>query len=126
MAQFTWLPRSACSLIFLTHPPIPLSCLAHVLKCENGAGTLNSKIIMLKAHFIFFHLNTNYSAGDSLCFCYRVDFSFFFFSFSLSLFYLSPLGKYFFDCLHSLFCGNKSLLFYQEKKKKKEKKRPLQ
>lgn len=61
---------------------------------------------MLKAHFIFFHLNMNYSAGGNLCFCRE---------WVLSLFYLSSIREVFFDCLHHLFCGNKSLLFYQGK-----------
>lgn len=74
-----------------------------------GWYSVNSEIIMLKAHFIFFHLNMNYSAGDNLCFCREWVF------FSLSLFYLSSIREVFFDCLYHLFCGNKSLLFYQGK-----------
>lgn len=117
VAHFAGMPKSTCSLSFLTHPPIPLSCMAYVLKCENGDGTLNSKLIMLEAHFIFFHLNMNHSAGDFLCF-------FFFFFVKVCSLFLSlsfsficlPLGKCFFDCLHHFFCGNKRLLFYQKKK----------
>ena len=82
VAHFAGMPKSTCSLSFLTHPPIPLSCMAHVLKCENGDGTLNSKLIMLEAHFIFFHLNMNHSAGDFLCFLLKCVLSF---SLSLSL-----------------------------------------
>lgn len=65
---------------------------------------------MLKAHFIFFHLNINYNAGDILFFFLDSGFL------SLSLFYLSSIREVFFNCLHHLFCGNKSLLFYQKKK----------
>lgn len=52
-----------------------------------GWYSVNSEIIMLKAHFIFFHLNMNY--GDNHCFCR--EWGFFFSSLS---FICLPLGKY--------------------------------
>lgn len=68
--------------------------------------------LMLEAHFDFLHLSKIHGFCLYGCFVSLEN------RFSLSPpFSPSSIRKVFFDGLHSLFCGNKSLLFHQEKKK---------